>query len=681
MAEKYPFIDREISWLSFNERVLQEASDIRVPLIERLKFLAIFSSNLDEFYRVRVATMSKLAEINDKSKQVLGLNAKKTLHEIKNIVIRHERKFEHLFEHVIMKELADNKIFIINDKQLNVSKGEFVRQYFRDKVLSAIVPIMLDIEQPLPELTDRALCFFVRLNSKSKPRYAIIEIPSDLERFLILPETNGLQHIILIEEVVRYCLDDIFYLFKCNDIEAYTIQMTRDSEIILDTNIGEKFLDDLRKGLDKRKFGKPMRLLYDANIPLDMLTILVNKYKIRSDALIPSTGYNKFGDFINFPDLGRKDLVYDRIKPLMVKGIGFTSSLFQSIAKKDFIVHVPYQTYDYTILFLREAAIDPKVTEISITLYRLAKNSKVANALINAAKNGKKVNCLVELKARFDENANLAWTKKLSENGVNVIYGMSNLKVHSKICLVKRKEKNKQVYYANVATGNFNENTAKIYCDHSLFTANKEITNELRLLFDFISKNQVPSGFKKLVVSPVDVRPFLYKLIDQEIKNAKSGKVAYMIFKMNSLADEEVIQKLYRASQAGVKIQLIIRGICCLVPGVKGVSENITAISIVDKFLEHARIWVFANGGDEKMYLTSADLMTRNLDHRVEVGFPILDQDIRNEIRIINNIQLNDNSKARILNASQLNRYKKNKAVTEVRAQIDIYDYLKVKNQ
>ncbi|NRF37931.1 polyphosphate kinase 1 [Pedobacter foliorum] len=684
MKKRAPFLNREISWLYFNERVLQEAADETVPLIERIKFLSIFSSNLEEFYRVRVATLSRLSNLNDKAKALLGFNPKKVLNEIKNIVVKQERKFEQLFQATLMNELAQNRIFILNETQLNVSRGEFVRNHFRDRILSNLVPIMIDLEKPFPELKDRYLYFFVRLSkktSKKSEKYALIELPPDLPRFLVLPETNGLKFIILAEDIIKYCLDDIFYVFNYDIIDAYSIQVTRDAELDIDKNVSDKFVEDLKLSLDKRKKGKPMRLLYDTEMPFDMLTVLVTKLKVEAESLIPGNRYHKFGDFIAFPNVGSKDLEYAQNVPLKVAGLHRTESIFNKLSERDYLINLPYQSYDYIILFLREAAIDPKVTEINITLYRLAENSRVVNALINAAKNGKKVHCLVELKARFDERANIFWTSKLEEEGVHVNYGLTDYKVHSKICLVKRMEKGRAVYYANLATGNFNEKTAKLYCDHSIFTSKKEITLDLLKLFNALNKRMVIKGFKHLIVSPLESRTKIYGLIEREIKFAKQGKTAYLILKVNSLADEGIVEKLYEASNAGVIVKLIVRGICTLVPGIKGFSENITVISIIDKFLEHARVFIFGNNNKEEMFLSSADLMSRNFEHRVEVGFPVLDEEVRQEIRDIIEFQLQDNVKARDITRLNNNKYHKNRLTTKVRAQVQTYNYLKNKHQ
>ena len=422
-----------------------------------------------------------------------------------------------------------------------------------------------------------------------------------------------------------------------------------------------------------------MRLLYDSEMPLDMLKYLVNKMGLHGESLIPGARYHNFKNFIAFPNVGRPELEYERTVPLPVDGLSFGKSLMGMIAKKDYMISTPYQSYDYVIHFLREAAIDPKVKEISIAVYRLAENSRIMHALMSAAKNGKKVTCLVELRARFDEQNNISWSRRLEEEGVHVLYGIDGYKVHSKICLVMRMEKDKPAYYACLSTGNFNEKTARLYADHTLLTANKKITGDLAIVFRALAKNILPKGLKNLIVSPIDARPAIYKLIDNEIKNAKSGKQAYMILKMNSLADEQLINKLYQASNAGVRIKLIIRGMCCLIAGAKGYSENIEVLSIVDKYLEHARVHVYCNGGNELVYLTSADFMTRNIDTRVEVGFPIYDEDLKKEIRDIINLQLEDNTKSREINASNTNKYHKNRSELPHRAQIDIYDYLKYK--
>ncbi len=681
--KKIPLINREISWLYFNERVLQEAANPRVPLIERLRFLAIFSSNLDEFYRVRVATLNRLVHNIDRLKNILGYNPEKLLNQIKQIVVKQEKRFNYLFNKQIIKQLADRKIFMLNEQQLNISRGEFVRKYFKEHVLSTLVPIILTKNRALPELKDRAEYFFIRLTKRGKQeefQYAIMEIPSTLKRFLVLPQTNQLQFVILLDDIIRYCLDDIFFTLEYDHLEAFSIQITRDAELDLQYDLTEKFIDVLSKSLIKRRKGKPMRLLFDREMPTEMLAFIVAKLELSDGGLIPGNRYHNFKDFFYFPNLGGPALEYEELPQLSVPGLRLDKSLFNQIALKDYMVHFPYQSFDYTIHFLREAAIDPKVKEIEITLYRLAENSNIINALINAAKNGKKVHCFLELKARFDEQNNIYWTKKLEEGGVKVDYGIWDYKVHSKICLVTRVEKRKKVLYANLSTGNFNEKTAKLYSDHSLFTCNPLINNELQRVFKGLHKKTFLKDYEYLIVSPLDSRKKLIKLIENEIEQAKKKKPAYITMKMNSLTDEQMISKLYEASNAGVKIQLIVRGMCSLLPGVKGFSENIKVISIVDRFLEHARVYIFYNKGFEKIYLSSADLMPRNLDNRLEVGFPIFDEDLKNQIKDIIDIQLRDNTKARNFNSLGKTPTLKLRAYNKFRAQYDIYKYLKELN-
>ncbi len=683
-TKKYPFLNREISWLYFNERVLQEAADETVPLLERLKFLAIYSSNLEEFYRVRVATLVRLSNLNEQAKALLGYNPKKILAEIKSIVVKQERKFEHLFADKLVNQLGKEKIFILNEQQLNVARGNFVKKYFRDKILSNLVPIMVREDTPFPELKDRALYFFVEFikkDTKKSATYALIELPANLPRFLVLPETNDLNFVILIDDIIKYCLDDVFYIFEYASAAAYSIQLTRDAELDIDSQVDEKFIEDLKKSLDKRKKGQPMRLIYDGEMPANMLSRITKQLKIDRENLIKGNRYHKFSDFYKFPDIGGTHLKYPKFTQLPVNGLANEKSLFASIDARDFLINLPYQSFDYILHFLREAAIDPKVEEINITLYRLAENSRVINALINAARNGKKVNCLVELKARFDEQANIYWTGRLQEGGVNVIYGLSDYKVHSKICLIKSVEKGKPKYYANLSTGNYNEQSAGLYCDHSVFTTNKLIIADLKRLFAALNKGKVAGDFKTLIVSPLDTRSRFHKLIKREIKHARQGKEAYIIIKVNSLADEDIIQTLYKASKAGVKVKLIVRGICCLIPGIPGFSENISVISIVDRYLEHARVFIFGNNGKEELYLSSGDLMSRNIDRRVEVGFPVFDAEIRKEIRDIIDFQLMDSVKARIIDKKNSNKHKKNRSKHKVRSQFETYNYLKHKHQ
>lgn len=678
--KKIPLVNREISWLSFNERVLQEAQDPTVPLIERIRFLAIFSSNLDEFFRVRVAGISRLAKFSETNKIKLNFNAQKLIEKIQNIVIKQQIRFEDIYNNIIIPELAENKIFLIDEKQLNVSRGEYVRNYFHDNILSTLVPIMLDGRRSFPTLKDKAIYLFVKMSNEDgsgKTKTALIEIPTEIHsRFLVLPETGNLKFIILLDDVIRYCLKDIFSLFDFDKFEAYTIKLTRDAELDIDNDLSQSVVEAVAKGLKLRKKGSPVRLVYDSDIPDDLLTNIVLKIGLKASNLLPGGKYHNFSDFFAFPNIGGPQFEYKKFTPLLIRNIPLNSSIIAQIAKQDILINLPYQSYEYVINFLRESAIDPKVKSIKITLYRLAKNSKIINALINAAKNGKKVTVFIELKARFDEEANLRWTEKLIDEGIKVIHGAPHRKIHSKICLVTRLESGKLVNYANLATGNFNEKTALLYGDHSLLTRNSHLTDELAKLFTELERGVVRGTYKHLLVAPKDLRKKINQHIDNEIHLAKKGVKSYMILKMNSLVDDEIINKLYAASNAGVKIKLIVRGICRLVPDVKGFSENIKVISIIDKFLEHARVFIFGNGGKEHIFLSSADLMTRNLDYRIEVAFPIYDEKLKNELRDIIDLQLNDNTKARVIDKKQSNKYRELKLDTNHRSQIDTYKYL-----
>lgn len=677
-----PLVNRELSWLHFNERVLQEAADPSVPLIERLRFLAIFSSNLDEFYRVRVATLNRLADVNVKAKEFLGYNPKKILKLIKELVVILERRFDTLYDEII-DLLAKEKIFIINEMQLNVARGQFVREYFIDSVLPKLVPVMLDygkIRKPFPDLRDRRIYFLIKFQYKKKTGYSLLEIPSRvISRFLILPKERNLNFIILLDDIIRYCFDELFFIFKYESIEGYTIQLTRDAELDLDTNVDDKFINILSSSLKKREKGKPMRLLYDADMPQEMLDYLIEKTDLDPDALIPGNRYHNFKDFIEFPNVGGKELEYKQLPALKVAGFDLQKSLFDQMKKSDYLVSLPYQSYDYIIHFLREAAIDPKVVNISISLYRMAENSNVINALINAVRNGKKVYCFLELKARFDEKANIDWGEKLTDAGVKVYYGQANYKVHAKVCLVGRREQKTVKYYATLATGNFNEKTATRYCDHNLFTVNKSIVDDLKRLFSDLRHNKYNDDYQSIITSPLETRSKLDQMIEREIENARNGREASMIFKMNSLTDENVIRKLYEANNAGVKIDLIVRGMCCLVPQVPGFSDNIRVRSIVGRYLEHARIWIFHNNGEEEYFLSSADFMNRNLDRRIEVTFPVFDEDIQGEIKQIINYQLSDNTKAREINVNNDNRHIRRDSGRRYHAQLDTYLYLKDK--
>ena len=679
-ADKQKFINREVSWLSFNDRVLQEANDPDVPIIERIKFLGIFSSNLDEFFRVRVASLHRMGKLNNKQRKIFGGSPIKVLQRIQEIVIEQRHTSDRIYEN-ILSELAASNIHIINEKQLSKQQGIFVRDYFQRHVRPKLVPIMLNYASEFPMLRDKTIYLAIILSKNgvaNSEKYALIELPFNTSRFLVLPEDDG-KFIILLDDVIRYCLDEVFYFFGADNFKAYTVKLTRDAELDMDDDISESILQKLSKSLKQRKKGRPVRFIYDEEMPQELLKYFVRKLHFhKNDNLNPGGRYHNFKDFIGFPKLSGKGLFYDPKPPLAHRSIStHQGDFFSLIKQKDILLHYPYHSFNYVIDLLREAAIDPDVLSIKITLYRVAENSNIINALINAIKNGKQVLAVVELQARFDEEANIFWANQLREEGAKVIFGVPGLKVHAKLCLITRRETRKIKKYAYISTGNFNENTSRLYSDHALMTANQELANEVNNIFNFLDNNLKHSGYKHLLVSPFLMRFEFLRLIDQEIKNAKNGLPAYLFFKMNSLVDQTMIEKLYEASAAGVQIRLIVRGICSLKPGVESISENIEAISIVDNFLEHSRIFIFANGGAELMYISSADWMTRNLDYRVELACPIYDPDIQAELREFLHLQWRDNTKARILDATQNNSYKTRNGETQYRAQVDIYAWLK----
>jgi polyphosphate kinase len=680
MSKKQRYINRDISWLSFNDRVLQEAADENNPLIERLKFLGIFSNNLDEFFRVRFATIKRMVQFEPEVVLTGGQKPKQTLRLIQDMVLKQRFRFEEIYQD-IQKKLSEQQIFIVNEQELTATQGAYVKDYFLEKVRSVLIPIMIDRIEEFPVLKDKTIYLAVKLlksDKAEKLRYALIEIPTAvLPRFVVLPQEGDKQFIILLDDVIRYNLKDIFFLFDYDQHEAFTVKITRDAELDIDNDVSKSLLENLAKSVKKREVATPVRLIYDYEIPKDLLKFIVQKLKLtEDDNIVAGSRYHNFKDFISFPDLGRKDLVYKKITPQAHNILKPYSSVFSVIRQQDVLLHYPYQSFNHFIDFLREAAIDPKVEAIHITLYRIARNSAVANALLNAKKNGKQVTVIVELQARFDEESNIYWSQLLQDEGVNVIFGVKNLKVHCKMCLVTRREKGKLVHYTNITTGNYHEETAKIYTDKSFFTCDPRITKEIVKVFDFFENNIKLGRYKELMVSPFNMRQRLLGLINNEIKNAKHKKEAYIYLKLNSLVDEEMINKLYAASRAGVKIKIICRSICCLVPGIKDLSENIEVISLVGKYLEHNRMMIFANGGKEQYFIMSADWMPRNLDHRVEVACPVHDKNIQRELKEILMLQWRDNVKARIIDEEQNNRYKRVAGVPRCSAQEEIHNYL-----
>ncbi|WP_142786213.1 polyphosphate kinase 1 [Changchengzhania lutea] len=684
-AEKHKnsYINREISWLQFNARVLQEASDETVPLIERLRFLGIFSNNLDEFFKVRYATVKRIVEAGKGGKSELGgIKAKELLEIITQIVIKQQSESLKILK-IIWNRLAEDNIFIINENQIDKIQHEFIKNYFIKHVSPALVTIILNESVVLPNLKDSAAYLAVRmLMPDDKRQFALIEIPKSINRFVELPKEGNKDFIILIDDLLRYCLGDIFDIFNYKEISAHMIKITRDAELDFESDLSKSFIDKISDSVKHRQLGEPVRFVYDKKINKETLEYLMSKMGIDStDSIIPGGRYHNRRDYMGFPSLGRTDLLYNKIEALPIKGLSLEESIFKAIAKRDYLLHAPYQTFSYIVKFLREAALDPQVKTIKITIYRLAQISHIASSLINAAINGKAVTVSIELRARFDEQANIDYAQQMEDEGVNLIFGVQGLKVHSKMCVIEREEEGKNKRYGFISTGNFNESTAKIYTDHTLFTSNQSILKDVNKIFRFFNVNYKIYRYKHLITSPHYTENALSKLIDTEIEHAKNGIGGSIRLKMNSISSYPMIDKLYEASNAGVKIQMIVRGICCLIPGVKGMSENIEAISVVDKFLEHSRVYIFGNNGNTKIYISSADWMTRNIDNRVEVSCPIYDEDIKKEIIDTFNITWDDNVKARVLNASQENKYRKNDK-PKLRSQFALYDYYleKLKN-
>lgn len=670
------YTNREISWLQFNARVLQEASDEKVPLIERLRFLGIFSNNLDEFFKVRYATVKRIVEAGKGAKNELGgIRAETLLEIITKIVIDQQTESLEVLK-AIEDRLKDENIHIIDETNISWKHHDFIKKYFIQKVSPALVTIILNDVSTLPNLKDSAAYLAVRMvmNDDSN-QFALIEIPKSVNRFVELPKYEGKDFIIMIDDLLRYCLSDIFNIFPYKKISAHMIKITRDGELDFESDLSKSFIEKISDSVKHRQLGEPVRFVFDKTIEEETLQFLMSKMGItETDSIIPGGRYHNRRDYMKFPSMGRQDLLYQPIESLPIKGLSLESSIFEAIAKKDYLLYAPYHTFSYVVKFLREAALDPKVKNIKITIYRLAEISHIASSLINAALNGKSVTVSIELQARFDEEANINYAQQMQEGGVNLIFGVQGLKVHSKMCVIEREEHDKIVRYGFVSTGNFNESTAKVYTDYTLFTANQNILKDITKVFMFFDTNYKIYRYKHIITSPHYTKKAIFKLIDEQIILAKAGMGGYIRLKMNNITSYLVIDKLYEASRAGVKIDMIVRGICCLIPGIKGMSETIEVISIVDKFLEHPRVYIFGNDRDAKVYISSADWMTRNIDNRVEVSCPIYDPDIKQEIIDTFNISWSDNVKARLINTPNENEYRIDNN-PKVRSQIATYDY------
>ncbi|MEO7174657.1 MAG: polyphosphate kinase 1 [Saprospiraceae bacterium] len=673
--------NRELSWLDFNYRVLQEAKDPSVPLFERIKFMAIYSSNLDEFFRVRVANIRNLLRATISAKKEIDYDPKTLMKQILQTVNKQQEEFSVLFLNEILPALSKNNINLIRRLDMTPDQRIFVEKFFDNFLLPYVQPVLLIKNKIKPFLSNAALYLTVVMQDldKSDPNtyYAIVKIPSDhVNRFIQLPSQSGRYDIIMLDDIVRHSIKMIFPGYDI--IDTYSIKLTRDADLYIEDEFSGDLLQKIKSSLNKRNVGPASRLVYDREMPTKLLQMLKQVFDLETMDLLPEGRYHNNFDFFKFPSFGINQLKNNPQPPLKYLALENTNAFFDKIAQQDYLIQFPYQSYESVIRFFELAAEDPDVTHIKIIQYRVAKESRIMKALIKAVELGKQVTAFIEVKARFDEEANLVWGEKLEKAGINVKYSFPGLKVHAKIAMVIRQEDKMSKLYTYLSTGNFNEDTAKVYNDFGLFTSDERLTSEVSRIFSFLETVQVPnSEFEHLLVGQFNLRNDLVRLIKREIKHAKAGKEASIILKMNSLQDNRMIDLLYEASQAGVKIKMIIRGICCLVPGVEGLSENIEAISIVDRYLEHARVFVFSNNGEPDIYLSSADWMERNLSYRIETAFPIYDPEIRNKILNFLDLQFKDNIKARIIDQKHINAYKKGTGSIPVRCQVDTYFMLK----
>ncbi|MGN1394394.1 MAG: polyphosphate kinase 1 [Succinivibrionaceae bacterium] len=674
------WVHKELSWLSFNQRVLQEAMDPTVPLIERVRFLGIYSNNQDEFFKVKIAEIKRQVMIDEENRENSGAKEllKKALHKVKELSKIFDKTYSEL-----LKELAKQNIYLLEENEISENQKAWVHSYFQNNVLKHISPVILTDQIDLISfLKDKYTYLAIRMCKKNKKeKYALIEIPTDnVPRFIQIPSDNKKDKILMIlDNVIRIGLDSIFKgLFDYDEIEAYSVKMNRDAEYDLSSQLDRSFVENMSKSLKQRLTALPVRFAYDETMPKSMVKFMLKKLNMEDiETAMEGGRYHNFKDFIGFPNVGKESLENEKLPALNSKSFDESTNMFNAIAHNDILLYYPYHSFSYFTELLRQASYDPAVTAIKINIYRVASNSRVISSLIDAANNGKNVTVVVELKARFDEENNIQWASRLTDAGVNVTFGIPSLKIHSKLCLITRMEDNVPVRYAHIGTGNFNEKTAKIYTDFSLFTKNQYLANEVEHVFTFIQYPYLVPKFEHLLVSPINSRKKIYSMIDEEITNSKNGKRAEILLKVNNLVDEGLINRLYEASQAGVKIKAIIRGMCSLKPGLKGLSENISIISIVDRYLEHPRVMFFYNNGNTRLFISSADWMTRNLDYRIEVGTPILSPILKQRILDILELQFKDNTKARIIDEEQVNNYVPRGNRKKLRSQIAIYDYLK----
>ncbi|MCL4103954.1 UNVERIFIED_CONTAM: hypothetical protein GTU68_034816 [Idotea baltica] len=669
---------RELSWLSFNARVLQEASDSSVPVIQRLRYLGIFSNNLDEFFRVRVAEVRRLISVANSSSKA---QPKALLVDIQKRVAELQGEFDRVYRSVL-SAMQTKKIYMVNEGQLDSGQTTFVADFFASTVLPQLEPILLQESLVTPTLNDEAIYLAVDIKSGDSYHYAVVEVPTDrLSRFVEIPRRKGKGGtvFIVLDNIIRACLPQIFRgVIEIDSATAYCFKFSRDAELEIDTGISQSLIDKMTTSLKQRRKADAIQFEYDSEMPPRLLDYLASRFNFgKYDSLVAGGRYHNAKDFMTFPTLGPKYLEFKPLPPIRIPRLEGEKSIFDCIKERDVFLYYPYHPFDYVINLLKTAAIDPKVSSIKICLYRIAHNSLVADALLNAVQNGKNVVAVVELAARFDEAANIDWAQRLTEGGIDVIFGIPGLKVHSKLLLIERREGSSKRYYSHIGTGNFNENTARLYTDFSLITYDQNVGKDVYSVFDFLRYNYKRPDYRVLMVSPHTARSNLLSLIDSEIEHARAGYRASMTLKCNNLVDKQMALKLYEASEAGVEVKLIIRGMCSLLPGVKGLSENIQAISIVDRYLEHPRVYVFFNRGNPQYLIGSADLMTRNLDFRVEVLCPVFDQRAQKVIQDTLDQQWHDNVKARILDQNQTNKLMTNeKRVARIRSQESIHCYL-----
>lgn len=679
--KRYRYTDREVSWLAFNARVLQEAEDPSVPLGARLDFLAIYSSNLDEFFRVRVASLRSLLRLGKKSAQKLDIEPAELLQIIHGIVNAQQTRFGEIFREGILPDLRRRGIHLLDETALTPARGAFLQRDFEQRIRPHLMPVILDGDK-VPFLANRALYLVVELTPADGPslvaeplRYGLVEVPSgSLSRFVVLPREGDQHHVLFLDDVIRYNLPSLFPGWRVG--AACAVKLTRDAELYLEDEFSGDLVDAIRKSLAKRETGLPSRFLYDLHAPWAMVAFLKQQFQLEDEDLIPGGRYHNLHDLATFPRFGNHDLAYPPMPPLPHRELEGTPSLLEAAAERDRLLHFPYQSFDYVVRLLDEAAADPDVEEIWITLYRVARESGVVRALQRAARNGKRVTAFVEVKARFDEEPNLVFAEQLEAAGVRTLYSLPGLKVHAKLALIVRRVRGVRRSVAYLSTGNFNEKTARIYADHALLTADPRLTRDVRQVFAFLAGEIREPKCRFLLVAPFELRKRLYALIEREATASVNGQQADILLKLNSLEDRKIIARLYDAAGVGVRVQLIVRGICCLVPGEHGQSETVRARSIIDRFLEHGRVFIFHARGKELCYLASADWMVRNLSRRVEVAFPIFDPALRAELREMLALQLADNVKARRIDATQSNTYLRTGS-EPVRAQWEFYRLLK----